>query len=240
MCMMSSLSYRPHIYSHQVWLTDAGRLIPRPHSISLTCTSAVSHQVVACITTVGGCLFKCCSIGMTNSAIGSVIQRTTVYSCWMEVELIHDVHCIANVCYCQSWQCCKCCMVSESSAFNRKRNTWARQCSLSLLWGAQQQHTFTCWFTPRPHSSRLTCTSPVSHKVIPCVTTVGGSLTAMLTRMTTLAIGWGIWSFAWYNCWVKAEVSRTRQDKMMAIQSQCRGQNILLPTSHPYHSQQCQ
>ena len=85
------------LHSHQVWLTDAGRLIPRPIPCSLTCTSAVSHQVVACITTVGGCLFKCCSSGMTNSAIGSVIQRTTVYSCWMKVELIHDVHCIANV-----------------------------------------------------------------------------------------------------------------------------------------------
>ena len=111
--------------------------------------------------------------------------------------------------------------------------------SLSPLWGVQQQHTFTCWFTPRPHSSRLTSTSAVSHKVIPCVTTVGGSLTANYTRTTKLAIGWVIWSFAWYNCWMKAVVSRTRQDKMMAIQSQCRGQNILLPTSHPYHSQQC-
>ena len=85
-----------YLYS-QVWLTSAGRLIFRPIPCSLTCTSAVSHQVVACITTVGGCLFKCCSIGITNLAIGSVIQRTTVYSCWMKVELLHDVHCIANV-----------------------------------------------------------------------------------------------------------------------------------------------
>ena len=85
-----------YLYS-QVWLTSAGRLIFRPIPCSLTCTSAVSHQVVACITTVDSCLFKCCSIGMTNSAIGSVIQRTTVYSCWMKVELIHDVHCVANV-----------------------------------------------------------------------------------------------------------------------------------------------
>ena len=67
----------------QVRLTDAGRLIPRPHSISLTCASTVSHQLqsVACITTVGGCLSKCCSIGMTNLAIGSGIQSTTVYNC---------------------------------------------------------------------------------------------------------------------------------------------------------------
>ena len=91
MCMMSSLSYRPHIYSHQVWLTDAGRLILRPIPCSLTCTSAVSHQVVACITTVDSCLFKCCSIGMTNLAVGSVIQRTTVHSCRIYI------YCIANV-----------------------------------------------------------------------------------------------------------------------------------------------
>ena len=214
MCMMPSLSYRPHIYSHQVWLTDAGRLILRPIPCSLTCTSAVSHQVVACITTVDSCLFKCCSIGMTNSAIGSVIQRTTVYSCWMKVEILHDVHCIANVCYCQCWQGCKAALCLSPLEPNNSN-------SLTPLWGAQQQHTFTCRFTPRPHSSRLTCTSAVSHKVISCVTTVGGSLTAILTIFTALAIGWGIRSSAWYNCWMK-EVSRTRQDKMMAIQSECK------------------
>ena len=208
MCMMSSLSYRPHIYSHQVWLTDAGRLIPRPILSSLTCTSAVSHQVVACITTVGGGLSECCSIEMTNSAVGSVIQRTTVYSCWIKVELLHDVHCIANVCYCQytdrtpsaAWYLSPINRTLEPNDAN----------SLSPLWGAQQQHTFTCWFTPRPHSSRLTCTSPVSHKVIPCVTTVGGSLIAMPSNNTRDAIGWGIWSSAWYICWMKTEVSKTR------------------------------
>ena len=62
----------------QVWLTDAGRFTPRPHSISLTYTSTASHQIVASIAIVGCCLFKCCSIEMSNLAIGSGIQSSTV------------------------------------------------------------------------------------------------------------------------------------------------------------------
>ena len=69
----------------QAWLTDASTFIPRPHSISLTHASTVSHQVVASITTVGDFLSKCCSIGMTNlaigSGIGSGIQSSTVHNC---------------------------------------------------------------------------------------------------------------------------------------------------------------
>ena len=43
--------------------TFTSRCTPRPHSCSLTSASTVSHQVVACVTTVGGCLSKCCSRG---------------------------------------------------------------------------------------------------------------------------------------------------------------------------------
>ena len=70
-----------------VWLTDAGRFPPRPHSISLTHVTTVSHQVVASITTVGCYLSECCSIGMTNLAIGSGIQSPTVYNCSMKVYI---------------------------------------------------------------------------------------------------------------------------------------------------------
>ena len=65
----------------QVWLTDAGRFIPRPHSVSLTYTSTASNQIVASITAVGGCLSERCSIEMTNLAIHSGIQSSTVYNC---------------------------------------------------------------------------------------------------------------------------------------------------------------
>ena len=78
--IITPLSYRLHTYS-QVWLTDTGRLTPRPHSISLTYTSTVSNQVVANITTVGCYLSQCCSIGMTNLAIRSGIQSSTVHNC---------------------------------------------------------------------------------------------------------------------------------------------------------------
>ena len=47
----------------------------------MTYTSAVSHQVVACITTVGGCLSEGYSSSVTNLAIGWVSQSTTVHVC---------------------------------------------------------------------------------------------------------------------------------------------------------------
>ena len=71
----------PHMYS-QVWLTDAGRLIPRPHSISLTCASAASHQGVACMTTIGGSLSEQCSSSVTNLAIYWDSQSAAIYDCW--------------------------------------------------------------------------------------------------------------------------------------------------------------
>ena len=51
---------------------------PRPPH-SLTHASTVSHQVVACVTTVGGCLSECCS-RVTNLAIGWIRQSITVHS----------------------------------------------------------------------------------------------------------------------------------------------------------------
>ena len=61
--------------------TLTGRCTPRPSPCSLTCASTVSHQVVACVTTVGGCLCKCCSSSVTNLAISWVSQRATVHNC---------------------------------------------------------------------------------------------------------------------------------------------------------------
>ena len=57
------------------------RFTPWPDSTSLTYTSAVSNQIVACITTVGGCLSVCCSSSVINSAIGWISQNTTVHNC---------------------------------------------------------------------------------------------------------------------------------------------------------------
>ena len=62
------------------WLTLARRFIPRPHSCSLTCAS-FSLQVVTHITTVGGCLSKCCSSSVTNLTIFWVSQGVAVYNC---------------------------------------------------------------------------------------------------------------------------------------------------------------
>ena len=72
--------------------------------------------------------------------------------------------------------------------------------SLCTLWGAQQQHTLTYRFTPRPHSSSLTCASTVSNQVVARITTVGGCLSVGCSNDTKLAIGWDIWNSAWYNC----------------------------------------
>ena len=57
--------------SNHIW-GSACRFSPRPYF--LTCASAVSHQAVACITTVGGCLFKRCSPSVTNLAISWASQ----------------------------------------------------------------------------------------------------------------------------------------------------------------------
>ena len=84
--IITHLTCRLHMYS-QVWLTDAGRFTPRPHSVSFTHASTVSHQVVTSITTVGCYLSKCCSIGMTNLAIGSGIQSSTLYNCSMKESI---------------------------------------------------------------------------------------------------------------------------------------------------------
>ena len=58
--------------------TLTGRYTPRPISCSLTSASTVSHQVVACVTTVGGCLSKSCSSSVTNLAIGWISQTAAV------------------------------------------------------------------------------------------------------------------------------------------------------------------
>ena len=60
-------------------LTD--RCTPRPYPCSLTHASAVSHQVVACITTVGGCLSESGSIGMSNFPIVWITLSTALYNC---------------------------------------------------------------------------------------------------------------------------------------------------------------
>lgn len=60
----------------------------RPHSCSLTHTSAVSHQVVTWIATVVCCLSKCSSC-MIDYAISWVFQSTTVHSCKMRYTLVH-------------------------------------------------------------------------------------------------------------------------------------------------------
>ena len=61
--------------------TYTGRCIPRPISCSLTSASTVSHHVVACVTTVGGCLSKCCSRSVSNLAIDWISQTATVHNC---------------------------------------------------------------------------------------------------------------------------------------------------------------
>ena len=64
--------------------TLTGRCSPRPHSCSLTSESTVTHQVVACVTSVGGCLSKCCSRSVSNTAIGWISQTATVHICQRE------------------------------------------------------------------------------------------------------------------------------------------------------------
>ena len=64
--------------------TLTGRFTPRPLSCSLTRASTVSHQIVACVTAVHGCLSECCSSRVTNLAIGWISQNTTVHNCQNE------------------------------------------------------------------------------------------------------------------------------------------------------------
>ena len=61
--------------------TLTGRSTPRTTACSLACVSNTPQQGVPWITTVGGCLSKCCSSSVTNLAFGWVIQSTTVYNC---------------------------------------------------------------------------------------------------------------------------------------------------------------
>ena len=72
--------------------TCTGRCTPRPIPCSLTSASTVSHQVVACVTTVGGILSKCCSRSVINLAIGWISQIATVHNC--EIRIHH-----VNLCY---------------------------------------------------------------------------------------------------------------------------------------------
>ena len=91
-------------YLQQIQHTLTGRGTPRPHFHSLTCASTVSHQVVACVTTVGGCLSKCCSSG-TNMAIGWVSQGTTSHNCWKKRYTIYtNIQCLAMIIqWCELW-----------------------------------------------------------------------------------------------------------------------------------------
>ena len=69
-----------HVYKHKKH-TLTGRGTPRPFSCSLTHASTVSHQVVACVTTVGGCLSKCVpAVWLTwpLAGLGRLPQSTAV------------------------------------------------------------------------------------------------------------------------------------------------------------------
>ena len=61
--------------------TFTGRCIPRPISFCLTSANTVSYLVVACVTTVGGYLSKCCSSTVINNAIRWISQSATVHNC---------------------------------------------------------------------------------------------------------------------------------------------------------------
>ena len=62
------------------WLTGAVRFTPRPLSCSLTHASIVSHQVVACVTTVGGRLPNS-SPSQTHISIYGLCQHLTNQGC---------------------------------------------------------------------------------------------------------------------------------------------------------------
>ena len=74
--------------------TLTGRYTSRPHSCSLTSASTVSHQVIACITAVSGCLSKCCSSRVTKLTIDWTSQIATVHNCQMQIYThIHTYTC---------------------------------------------------------------------------------------------------------------------------------------------------
>jgi len=81
--IINSLSFWDRVYSNIITssCTLTGRCTLRLHSCSLTSASIISYQVEACITTVDGCLFKCCSCSVTNLAIDWISQIATIHNC---------------------------------------------------------------------------------------------------------------------------------------------------------------
>ena len=94
-CTLRS-SFTWYVLKRQLQHTLTGRFTPRPHSCGMTCTSTVSHQVVADITTVGGCLSKGCSSSVTNLAIGWLSQSTTVHVCQKKRYIFIMLLCLEN------------------------------------------------------------------------------------------------------------------------------------------------
>ena len=82
----------------QLQHTLTGGYTPRPHSCNLTCALSAAHKVVAWITTVGGCLSKCCS-SSTNLAISWVSQNATVHNCQRIDICIHVCLYVLVRCY---------------------------------------------------------------------------------------------------------------------------------------------
>ena len=80
------------MHSKQYTLTS--RYASRPYSCSLTRASTISNQDVACVTTVGGCLFECCSSSVTNLPMDWVCQCATVHNCWNEKYIFNTWYCI--------------------------------------------------------------------------------------------------------------------------------------------------
>ena len=87
-------------YAHGCTLTV--RCTPRPDTCILTCASTVSHQVVSCITTVGGSLSQCCSSSVINLAIDWISQSATVHNCQWEGYSSHTSTRVQNDLY-LSW-----------------------------------------------------------------------------------------------------------------------------------------
>ena len=77
---------------YEIAYTLTGWCIPRPPSCILTSASTVSHQVVACVTTVGGYLSKCCSSSVINLATGWISQIATVHNCQNEEYIVIFLH----------------------------------------------------------------------------------------------------------------------------------------------------
>lgn len=84
MCLFKILdpplcSFTWYVVKLQQQHTLTSRCTSRPHSCGMTYTSTVSHQGVACITTVIGCLSKDCPSSVTNLTM-SVKRRYTYLS----------------------------------------------------------------------------------------------------------------------------------------------------------------